>query len=179
MSNIYLSGPMTGLPERNYPAFAAAAADLRDNGRHEVYAPHEWETYCQPQQPKVNQPTRPFDLHHAFADYCEWIINTADMVFVLPGWENSPGASAEVALARAIRKPVFSYETGLRLPDPTLDAAPPCERHVERQHRDAKPPWCPHCGWRHAKSEPARKLGRSRAERDEARGDQYRGDVSM
>lgn len=33
---IYLCGPMTGLPEYNYPAFHAAAAELRAQGWHVV-----------------------------------------------------------------------------------------------------------------------------------------------
>lgn len=27
-----------------------------------------------------------------------------------------------------------------------LNANPPCSDHIPRQHRDAKPPWCPSCG---------------------------------
>ena len=32
MKRIYISGPMTGLPEFNFPAFHAAAAKLRERG---------------------------------------------------------------------------------------------------------------------------------------------------
>ena len=38
--NIFLSGPMTGLPEFNHPAFNAAAKKLRANG-HVVWNPAE------------------------------------------------------------------------------------------------------------------------------------------
>lgn len=95
----YLSGPMTGLPELNYPAFMAAAEHLRALG-HEVYNPAEWEG-------KYNNGV--FNHTIAFADYCTYISREADGVIVLPGWENSPGASAEIALARAIKKPVYVY----------------------------------------------------------------------
>ena len=33
VSIVYISGPMTGLPEFNYPAFFAKAAELRAEGR--------------------------------------------------------------------------------------------------------------------------------------------------
>lgn len=91
---------MTGLPELNYPAFEKAADHLRgiETVDH-VYNPSEWETLnrCE------------FDLLRAFEEYCRYIIWEADAVVVLPGWENSPGANAEVALARAVRKKVYAY----------------------------------------------------------------------
>ena len=34
MTRIYLAGPMSGLPELNYPAFHAKAAELRAAGHH-------------------------------------------------------------------------------------------------------------------------------------------------
>lgn len=95
----YLSGPMTGLPELNYPAFMSAAEHLRALG-HEVYNPAEWEG-------KYNNGV--FNHTIAFADYCTYISREADAVVVLPGWEQSPGASAEIALARAIKKSVYMY----------------------------------------------------------------------
>lgn len=49
------------------------------------------------------------------------------------------------------------------------DEYPPCPDHVERQHRDGLPPWCPRCGWTHGLRVPAQKLGESRAERDARR----------
>lgn len=40
---------------------------------------------------------------------------------------------------------------------------PECEDHRERQHRDGKPPWCPHCGWNRGRpAEPAQRLGTPR-----------------
>lgn len=97
---IYLSGPMTGLPELNYPAFKTAARLLR-HFRHEVYNPAEWEEH--------NNDGK-FDLHLAFEDYCKFIIHEADAVAVLPGWRNSPGATAETALAKALGKPVYDHD---------------------------------------------------------------------
>lgn len=107
---LYLSGPMTGLPMNNYPLFRAAAAALRAEG-HTVYDPSEWE--------EKYSPLGEFILNLAFRDYCDFITMRADAVVVLPGWQASPGASAEAALAKAVRKPVFTIES--ILPTATLE----------------------------------------------------------
>lgn len=107
MTAYYLSGPMTGLPDLNYPAFVEAAHSIRAHG-HYVYNPAEWETYSIEANRFVGTP-RKFDLKAAFWDYCRVIIFEVDAVVVLPGWENSPGARAESALALAIGKPVLTY----------------------------------------------------------------------
>ena len=50
MNRIYIAGPMSGLPDLNYPAFNAMAAKLRAHGHH-VENPAEnpecdsWEAY--------------------------------------------------------------------------------------------------------------------------------------
>ena len=97
---IYVSGPMTGLPDLNYPAFNAAAEKLRALG-HEVYNPAEWEE---------SNNFGKFNHLLAFDDYCRYIVREADVVLVLPGFEDSPGATGETAVARAVRKPVRKLE---------------------------------------------------------------------
>lgn len=86
---IYVSGPMTGLPEKNYPAFKIATANLRADG-HEVYCPSEYKN-----------DDRTFNLREAFTEYSAFIC-TADAVYMLRGWERSLGARAEHALATAL-----------------------------------------------------------------------------
>lgn len=89
----YLSGPMTGLPDFNRPAFHAAAATLRAQG-HVVINPAE------------------VDLgpDATWADYMRIhlaeIARRVTQVFVLPGWESSRGAQLEVHVARALGLPV-------------------------------------------------------------------------
>lgn len=80
---IYLAGPMTGLPEYNYPAFNAEAARLRALGYH-VENPAE-----NPEQ-------------SSWEDYLRQAIRqmlTCDMVALLPGWEGSRGAGFERSVA--------------------------------------------------------------------------------
>jgi hypothetical protein len=31
------------------------------------------------------------------------------------------------------------------------EVPPPCDNHVEKQHRDRKGPWCANCGWGYGK----------------------------
>ena len=87
---IYLSGPMTGYHEFNYPAFNAHAARLRSEG-HRVYNPAEFPHYGDPMD---------FPLRMAFASYCNFICLEADTICLLPGFEDSLGARAELALAK-------------------------------------------------------------------------------
>lgn len=90
--NIYLSGPMTGYPDYNYPLFNAVAKGLREKG-HDVYNPAEY---------AYKGPLDEFPVREAFAEYTEFICLYADAIAVLPGWEKSEGAKAEIALARVL-----------------------------------------------------------------------------
>jgi hypothetical protein len=85
---IYLSGPITGMPEKNHPLFMEVAGRLRQMG-HAVYNPRE---FCWTENV--------FPKRKAFAEYSAFICNQADTIVLLPGWENSLGCSAEVALAK-------------------------------------------------------------------------------
>lgn len=85
MSRIYVSGPMTGLPELNFPAFHAAAAALRAAG-FEVINPAEHE----------EAPGK------TWAEYLRKdirLLMDCDAVALLPGWEQSKGARLERHIA--------------------------------------------------------------------------------
>jgi hypothetical protein len=92
---IYVAGPMSivGPPTWNFPAFEAATYMLRREG-HTVFNPaeHEMDTYRENLQ---------IDL--------DWICREADMLYMLRGWEKSPGANAEFAVAKALGLQ-FRYE---------------------------------------------------------------------
>lgn len=100
MAIIYLSGPMTGYPESNYPAFRAAARQLREMG-HRVYNPAEF---------PHDGDEASFPLRRAFAAYCAFICLEADTIVALPGWEKSRGATAELALARVCGLDVAEFD---------------------------------------------------------------------
>lgn len=85
---IYLSGPMTGLPNLNFPAFHAAAAKLRARGL-EVVNPAE-----------INPDTGMSWEECMRADIkalCD-----CQALAMLPGWERSKGAHLEVHIAHRL-----------------------------------------------------------------------------
>ena len=82
----YLAGPMTGLPEDNYPAFNAEATRLRALGFH-VENPAE-----NPRQ----------ESWEGYLRYSIRQMLTCDMVALLPGWNGSRGAVFERSVALQI-----------------------------------------------------------------------------
>lgn len=108
---LYLAGPMTGIPEFNFPAFNAAAAALRKQG-HYVFNPAERdiERHNGIDISKGNTngdqaeaaAKHGFNLRDALHEDCTFICQEADGIAMLPGWERSAGANAEHALAKAL-----------------------------------------------------------------------------
>lgn len=86
--HVYVAGPMTGLPEFNFPLFNATAARLRSDGWH------------------VENPAEHGHVEGAgWADYLRWDISriaTCGAVYLLPGWSKSKGASLEVHIAQVL-----------------------------------------------------------------------------
>lgn len=82
MMRIYIAGPMTGLPEYNYPAFRAAAVELRAVG----YVVED---------PSLNDNPTPGAYHGWLRAGLAQLI-TCDAVALLDGWEASGGARLEV-----------------------------------------------------------------------------------
>lgn len=114
---IYIAGPMRGIAEFNFPAFHAAAADLRGKG-HEVFNPAERDILATGVDISKGNATgdnsiaevkHGFNLREALKDDLEFVCLHADAVVVLPGWEKSLGAQAEVATARALSLRVLPY----------------------------------------------------------------------
>ena len=97
---IYISGPMTGYPEWNVPAFNAAAARLSNLG-HEVLNPADGGT----------------DAAKSWSDYLREdiaLVVQADAVAVLDGWQESRGASLEVHVAHALGMTVLPIDRWVR-----------------------------------------------------------------
>lgn len=93
---LYLAGPMTGLPQCNYPAFTAAAQHLRGLG-YDVLNPAE------------NTPP-------SCGTWAGWMrlalaqLVRADAVAFLSGWELSAGANREREVAHWLAMPCMRVE---------------------------------------------------------------------
>lgn len=89
---IYVSGPMTGYPEANHPAFHHAERSLIAAG-HRVLSPAR----------HVVDPTKTWQdyMRLALHDVAE-----CTAVALLDGWEHSRGARLEVRVARGLGLPV-------------------------------------------------------------------------
>lgn len=93
---VYISGPMTGIEDFNFPLFNAVAKFLQtlgwrvENPAEKGIVPDwDWEDYLRYDIEKLMQ--------------CEYIV-------LLPGWENSRGARLEVRIARELGFTFLDYD---------------------------------------------------------------------
>lgn len=106
---VYIAGPMRGIPQFNFPAFFAAERQLLARG-YEVFNPAREDivahgkdisfgndTGCERQAAQEHG----FNLRVALSRDLQFIC-LADIIALLPGWEHSKGAKAELAVARAL-----------------------------------------------------------------------------
>lgn len=114
----YLAGPMSNVPEWNFPAFNEAAWKLRGEG---------W---------TVVNPAENFDgdTSLAYEDYLALGIRQVtevDCVFVLPGWQKSKGACREVDTARFLKKPVYNLDgSPVPFPDSIYEHLTELNKHL-------------------------------------------------
>lgn len=85
---VYIAGPMTGIPELNFPAFHRAASSLRESG-YTVINPAE-----------INpDPNAKWEACMR-EDIAQLV--TCDAIALLPGWQKSRGASLEQHIAKQL-----------------------------------------------------------------------------
>lgn len=119
-TRVYVAGPMRGYPNFNFDAFYEAAAWLRAKG-YEVFNPAESDNEKHgvdisagniEGSEEVAAAQHGFSLREALGRDADYITQKADAIYMLRGWENSTGAQAEWALARAMKLQIF-YQEGI------------------------------------------------------------------
>jgi hypothetical protein len=103
MPRAYISGPMTGLPHLNFPAFHAAAAALRAQGLDVV-------------NPAELNPDPQADWHACMRTDIKALCD-CEVLVLLPGWEDSKGAHLELHLAHRMGLVVKTLEKVLERPE--------------------------------------------------------------
>lgn len=121
---LYIAGPMTGIPEQNFPAFHARAAQLRAEG-HEVINPAEINGGEEENDLVARMTVAELAEHWRKCmrkDITELV--TCDGIAMLDGWTRSKGATLEHHIARALGLTVF--EAGARCGNCGGGSAGPC-----------------------------------------------------
>jgi hypothetical protein len=95
---VYISGPMTGRPDFNYPAFHKAEEYIKSLG------------YI-PLNPARNFGGRTDLPREVYLRKDVEMLLQANEVWVLPGWQEGEGSKLEVAIAQALNIPVVEYDT--------------------------------------------------------------------
>lgn len=114
MAKIYIAGPMSGYPEFNFPAFYEAEDFWTECG-YEVFNParKDEESQLDPEAFKtgdhIKVQEKGFDFKSAYMWDLEHVVK-ADAIYMLKGWQYSPGAVGEHAVAVALKKHNPDYE---------------------------------------------------------------------
>lgn len=111
--SIYIAGPMSGIPEFNFPAFFRMEARLKAWGW-TVFNPanKEGETLSEESR-KNGDPMQAQKDGFNFREVFLWDVDKviqSDAILMLDGWENSPGARAEHAVAVAMKRHYPDYK---------------------------------------------------------------------
>ena len=113
---VYLAGPMTGIPQFNYPHFAAVAAMLREGG-FDVQSPAEMDdpaTQAAALASVDGAPGSGSANGETWGDFLARDVKLLaddgiEAVAVLHGWENSQGARLETFVANLLGLPIYRW----------------------------------------------------------------------
>lgn len=112
--SIYIAGPMSGYPQFNFPAFFRTEQLLRDDGW-EVFNPAAKSQEADLDKEAVvtgdakKALAEGFDFRKCYLWDVTKVIE-ADAIYMLKGWQYSPGACGEHAVAVAMKRHYPEYE---------------------------------------------------------------------
>jgi hypothetical protein len=96
MDKMYLSGPMTGLPNYNHELFHRVAAEFRQVGF----------SVCSPAEFFDGDITK--ERKEYMREAIKYLLE-ADTIVLLPGWEESKGARLEATIATELDLSIMEY----------------------------------------------------------------------
>ena len=105
---VYIAGPMTGLPQNNFPAFDTAAQELREND-HIVISPAELDDPIDRDLALKDLPAT-----KTWGDFLARDVKLIadagiEAIFLLPDWEKSRGARLEATVGLLCGLKFFLY----------------------------------------------------------------------
>lgn len=114
---VYLAGKMSNVPYFNFPAFFKYAEELRTNG-YEVFNPAEndinhwgdfWKECPKGTHEELEALGRPVPSYRdCLRMDLNWILDHADAIALIPGWETGRGTLAEKALADCLNLEIIN-----------------------------------------------------------------------
>lgn len=113
MNTIYIAGPMSGIAEFNFPAFCSAEERLLEEG-YSVFNPAKKEVERELDEGAFRDgdaeaaKSKGFSFRQAYTWDVLKVI-AADGIYMLHGWEKSPGARGEHAVAVAMQRHYPEY----------------------------------------------------------------------
>ncbi len=112
MNRLYLAGPMSSIPQHNFPAFLQAAEALREQG-FDIISPAEIDKATTRKLALQSQDGDLEELDQTWGELLardiQIVADQVDGVVVLTGWQKSKGARLETYCAYLQGKPVYSY----------------------------------------------------------------------
>jgi hypothetical protein len=92
----YLSGPMTGIPDYNFPAFKKVREDLTERGLKVVSAEEMGQELG-------------FDWYDYLRRDLAIMVQECDKIVLLPGWWKSKGAMLELTVAACLNFDIYLW----------------------------------------------------------------------
>ena len=89
---------MSGFSDFNFPAFNKAAKELRKKG-HEVFNPAEEDIKKWKSLKNVRKYA---NYRDCLRKDLNWMLDYAECIAILPGWQKSKGVKVELSLAKAL-----------------------------------------------------------------------------
>lgn len=128
-SRIYLAGPMRGIKHYNFPAFDAARDRINAEGIFEALSPADldraigFDPFALPPDFDWNTIPPGFDLDSCIERDTQ-AIRQCNAIYMLRGWENSTGATAEHHLAKWRKMQVFFEVAPAKTACPAANSQP-------------------------------------------------------